>query len=70
MAKKHGIVKWFDKKKGFGFIEPQDKGPDVFVHITALHSAGLNDLQQRQKVMFNLAKERNRTAAVDLELVE
>lgn len=45
-----GTVKWFNATKGFGFIQPQNGGKDVFVHITAVQAAGLNGLDDNQKV--------------------
>ncbi len=49
-----GIVKWFDPKRGFGFIEPENGGDDVFVHISALHEVGLRTLNDGLKVSFDL----------------
>ena len=57
MAK--GTVKWFDAKKGFGFIVPDDGSDDAFVHISALEQAGLSSLNEGQKVEFDLARGRN-----------
>jgi cold shock protein len=51
-----GIVKWFDTAKGFGFIRPDDKSSDVFVHVSALKRAGLEDLQDGQKISFDLVE--------------
>jgi cold shock protein len=48
-----GTVKWFNGQKGFGFIQPDDGGKDVFVHATALERAGLNGLREGQKVSFD-----------------
>ena len=45
-----GTVKWFNSTKGFGFIEPEDGGADVFVHITAVQASGMNGLEEGQKV--------------------
>lgn len=64
-----GTVKWFNNKKGFGFIEPDDKGPDVFIHISALHKAGLQTLNEGQKINFDLEENRGRTSAVNLEVL-
>ena len=52
-----GIVKWFNSQKGFGFIQPDASGPDVFVHISAVERAGLRDLQERQKVSFEIVQD-------------
>ncbi len=49
-----GIVKWFDAKKGFGFIEPDDASEDVFVHYSALKMDGFKDLQEGQRVSFEV----------------
>ena len=62
-----GTVKWFNPTKGFGFIQPEDGGKDVFVHITALKRAGLQTLQEGQKVEFETAVERGKTAAVTIQ---
>ncbi len=65
-----GIVKWFNKTKGYGFIAPDSGGKDVFVHITAVEKSGLGDLQEGQKVGFELVSGRDgRTAADDLHAV-
>ena len=53
-----GTVKWFNAQKGFGFIAPDDGGNDAFVHISALERAGINDLQEGQKVGFELVSDR------------
>ena len=53
-----GIIKWFDNKKGFGFIAPDDGGNDAFVHISAVERAGMNSLQEGQKVGFDLVSDR------------
>jgi cold shock protein len=47
-----GVVKWFNGQKGFGFIQPDNGGPDVFVHISAVERAGLHGLAEGQKVAF------------------
>jgi cold shock protein len=49
-----GTVKWFNTQKGFGFIQPDDGGKDVFVHISALEKAGLKVLKDGQKLKFEL----------------
>jgi CspA family cold shock protein len=49
-----GTVKWFNAQKGFGFIQPDDNSKDVFVHISAVERAGMNSLDEGQKVSFEL----------------
>ena len=63
-----GTVKWFNGDKGFGFIQPQDGGKDVFVHITAVQAAGLKGLNDGQKVTYNVVTERGKQAAANLQL--
>ena len=53
-----GTVKWFNSQKGFGFIQPSDGGKDVFVNISAVELAGLNGLNEGQKVSFDLVTDR------------
>lgn len=62
-----GTVKWFNSEKGFGFIQPDEGGKDVFVHISAVQRAGLQGLQDGQKVEYEIATERGREAASDLK---
>ena len=63
-----GTVKWFNATKGFGFIEPQGGGKDVFVHITAVQAAGLTGLNDGQKVSYDVLMERGKEAAANLKL--
>ena len=53
-----GTVKWFNGQKGFGFIQPDNGGADVFVHISAVERAGLGSLSEGQKVSFELERDR------------
>ena len=62
-----GTVKWFNTTKGFGFIQPDEAGDDVFVHISAVERAGLRSLNEGQKVEFQEREERGKVAAVDLK---
>ena len=62
-----GTVKWFNSTKGYGFIQPDDGGKDVFVHVSAVEKAGLRGLNDGQKVTFELQNERGKTAAVNLQ---
>ncbi len=62
-----GTVKWFNIQKGYGFILPEGGGKDVFVHITAVQAAGLNGLDEGQKVAFEVVRERGKEAAANLK---
>ncbi len=53
-----GTVKWFNAQKGFGFIQPDDGGKDVFVHISAVERAGMNGLAEGQKISYELVADR------------
>jgi CspA family cold shock protein len=53
-----GTVKWFNATKGYGFIQPEDGGADVFVHISAVERAGLGSLNEGQRVGFELERDR------------
>ncbi|GLS22417.1 cold-shock protein [Labrys miyagiensis] len=53
-----GTVKWFNSTKGFGFIQPDSGGGDVFVHISAVERAGLRDLREGQKISYELVADR------------
>ena len=64
-----GKVKWFNAQKGFGFIQPDDGGKDVFVHISAVERAGIGSLNEGQKVSYELQQERGKTSAGNLKLV-
>ena len=65
-----GTVKWFNATKGYGFIQPSDGGKDVFVHISAVERSGLNGLNEGQKITYEIATERGRSAAVNLKASE
>ena len=53
-----GSVKWFNATKGFGFIQPDDGGQDVFVHISAVERAGLRDLRDGQKISYEIVQDK------------
>ncbi len=65
-----GVVKWFNPTKGFGFIQPDDGGQDVFVHISAVEQAGLRGLNEGQTVAFDLEQDRRsgKTSATNLKV--
>ena len=62
-----GTVKWFNPTKGFGFIQPEAGGNDVFVHISAVEQAGLGTLTEGQRVEYEVVTERGKTAAGNLK---
>ncbi len=61
-----GTVKWFNVLKGYGFILPEGGGKDVFVHISAVQAAGLNGLDEGQRVTFAVVRERGKQAAANI----
>ena len=62
-----GTVKWFNPAKGFGFIEPEGGGNDVFVHVSAVEGAGMGTLTEGQRVSFDVVTERGKQAAGNLK---
>ncbi len=62
-----GTVKWFNAQKGFGFIQPEGGGNDVFVHISAVQKAGLQTLNENQRVTYEVVTERGKQAAANLK---
>ena len=66
-----GTVKWFNSTKGFGFIQPDEGGADVFVHISAVERAGLNGLNEGQKISYEIVQDRRsgKSAAGNLAAV-
>lgn len=61
-----GTVKWFNATKGYGFIQPDNGGADVFVHISAVEKAGLRTLNENEKVSYDLVIEKGKTSAGNL----
>lgn len=66
----NGTVKWFNQAKGYGFIQPQDGGNDVFVHISAVERAGLAKLNEGQKVSYEIATNKGKASAANLKLLD
>ncbi len=66
-----GKVKWFNDQKGYGFIQPEDGGKDIFVHISAVQKSGLATLAEDQQVEYELYTDerRGKTSAVDLKVM-
>ncbi len=66
-----GTVKWFNPTKGYGFIEPEEGGKDVFVHISAVERAGIGSLYEGQKLEFEITEGRNgKSSAEELKLLD
>jgi cold shock protein len=63
-----GTVKWFNPTKGYGFIQPDAGGNDVFVHISAVERAGLRTLNEAQKISYELTTEKGKTSAANLKV--
>jgi len=64
-----GTVKWFNTTKGYGFIQPDAGGQDVFVHASAVERAGMSSLDDGQKIEYEVTTERGRESAADLKAV-
>lgn len=64
-----GTVKWFNKIKGYGFIAPQNGSKDVFIHISAVESAGLFDLKEGQEVSYEITAHKGKESATDIKLI-
>jgi CspA family cold shock protein len=63
-----GTVKWFNPTKGYGFIQPQGGGKDVFVHISAVEHAGLTSLNEGQTVQYETESSRGKESAINLKV--
>ncbi|WP_377829413.1 cold-shock protein [Bradyrhizobium lupini] len=63
-----GTVKWFNPTKGYGFIQPDNGGKDVFVHVSAVEKAGLSSLNEGAKVSFDVVNDRGKDSAENLRL--
>ena len=67
---KTGKVKWFNLKKGYGFIQPEEGDKDIFVHISALQNSGIRNLFEDQNVEYDVAEEKGKVSAVNIKLIE
>ncbi len=65
----NGTVKWFNATKGYGFIQPENGGNDIFVHVSAVEKAGLRSLNDGQKVSYEIANDRGKSSAVNLQVL-
>ncbi len=65
-----GTVKWFNATKGYGFIQPDNGGKDVFIHVTALESSGMKSLNEGQRVNFEVMSDRRGEKATTLTLAD
>ena len=63
-----GTVKWFNQQKGYGFIQPESGGKDVFVHISAVEKAGLGSLNEGDKVSYEIVQNRGKESAENLRV--
>jgi CspA family cold shock protein len=64
-----GVVKFYNSSKGFGFVQPDEGGADVFVHVSALEAAGIDSLNEGQKLSFEVVADRGKTKAANLQVL-
>ena len=65
-----GTVKWYNPSKRFGFLKPDDGANDVFIHISAVEGAGLQSLDENQRIQYDLAEKNGKLSAVNLKLLD
>lgn len=65
-----GTVKWFNSKKGYGFIQPDDGSKDIFVHISAIEAAGLRYLKEEQKISFDAVENKGKISAENISILK
>ena len=66
----NGKIKWFNPKKGYGFIEPEDGDKDVFIHISALEKAGIKFLNENQKISYEVNQSKGKLSAGNIKLLD
>lgn len=62
-----GKLKWFDPKKGYGFITPDEGGKDAFLHVSALQAAGIDSIDEGQAVSYELAEQKGKESATNIQ---
>lgn len=65
-----GVVKWFNGTKGYGFVKPDDGGADIFIHISAIQKAGIQTLDEGQRINFDIEDNKGRKAAGNIKLID
>ena len=65
-----GKLKWFDPKKGYGFIKPDDGDKDAFLHVSALEKANITQLEEKQIIKYELAEHRGKMSASNIQIVK
>jgi len=65
----YGRIKWFDYRKGYGFIEPSDGSRDLFLHIKAVEKAGIESIEPGQRVSFEIERQKGKLSAIDIKLI-
>lgn len=65
-----GTVKWFNRTKGYGFIEPSSGEKDVFIHISELEKQGIYDLKEEQKISYEIENNKGKQSATDIKLID
>ena len=69
MSSKTGKIKWFNPKKGYGFIDQEDDDKDMFIHITALQKANISGLNEGDKISFDVEDENGKASAVNIKQI-